>query len=120
MGQDVRRDAVPLAAVEGASRVGGGDGGGAVVALLKADVAVGAVAGVVRVDGVGVLDLELDPGGRLEVAALDVAFPGQGELDGDGLARIDEGGEGGGCPLAGVVGVILVEVEGLGLGGFVF
>ena len=81
----------------------------------------GGVAGVVfGVYGYVVLDLEFDPGGRLEIAALDVAFPGQRELDGDDLARVDKGGQGGGGSLAVVVGVIFEEVEGFRLWRFVF
>jgi len=111
---DVGRESVPevLALVR---IVGASDGGRAVVALDEADVAVGAL---VWVDSALVADLELNPGGRGLVSALDAAFEGHVESDGDGVAGVDESWHCGVFPGADAVDVG-VEVEGLRLVGFV-
>lgn len=54
--------------------IGGRDGGGTIVALLDADVAV-------RGPVIGRLQLEFGPGGGDEPAALDAAFEAEGEAD---------------------------------------
>ena len=75
---------------------------------------------VVDVNGAVVFHLEFDPGGGLELAALDVAFPGCIQEDRDGGAGVDDGGKSSRLALAGVGSVVFEEVEGFLLAGFVF